>query len=372
MVTIGFFINPIAGIGGRVGLKGSDGIATQERARELGALPEAGRKAEVALIELTARTNAFRLLTYGGAMGADTAAAAGVYADIVGSPAGSTTTQEDSRAAATALRDAGADLILFAGGDGTARDVMDAVEQSVPVLGIPAGCKIHSAVYAINPRMAGTLVADFVMGKINESRLCEVMDIDEDLFRRNIIDAKLYGYMMVPVERNMVQGLKSGRSIPEAGQLAQISHYVFDGMDPGMLYIVGPGSTTFHLLATQGITGTLLGVDLLIAGELIATDVTEQQILEALKQHPLACILVTIIGGQGYVFGRGNQQISAQVIRAVGKDQIMIVASKTKVAALVGHPLLVDTGDEATNEYLHGYYRVVVGYGDIHMMSVSS
>ena len=154
---------------------------------------------------------------------------------------------------------AGVDIIYFAGGDGTARNIMDAVGTQIPVLGIPAGCKIHSAVYAINPKTAGDLLVQFLQGKINGYREAEVMDIDEDVFRQGRVDAKLYGYLKIPNERKMVQNLKSGRGLGEEASTELIANYIVDTMQPDVLYIVGSGSTTRSIMEKLGLPNTLLG-----------------------------------------------------------------------------------------------------------------
>jgi predicted polyphosphate/ATP-dependent NAD kinase len=371
MKKLGLLINPVAGIGGKVGLKGSDGAKTLAKALALGAVPESNNKAVVALKRMLAVKDELLIVTYPHEMGEDAARRAGFEPVVIGSIESGKTTPADTKRAAVDLKDYGVDLILFAGGDGTARDVLDAVGTDIPVLGIPAGCKIHSGVYAINPRTAGDLIVQFAQGLVRDTEMAEVMDIDEDLFRENIVDAKLYGYLRIPNEHKMVQNLKSGRGLSEAATVQLLSNCLIDGMIDGVLYIVGPGSTMFKFLETMGEHGTLLGVDLVRDKKIIARDVTEKQILEALESQPDARIIVTVIGGQGYVFGRGNQQISAEVIRKVGLEHITIAASKAKMISLFGKPLYVDTGDEATNEALRGYRKVLVGYDDYHMFKVT-
>ncbi len=371
MVKLGLIINPVAGIGGKVGLKGSDGAETLEKALCLGAKPECGHKAEVALRQMAPMAGEIELYCYPGEMGEDAAKACGFSPKVLGRIESQHTTPADTMRAAEELRDAGVNLILFAGGDGTARNVLDAVGTSIAVLGIPAGCKIHSAVYAINPKTAGELMCQYAEGKVRETREAEVMDIDEELFRQNIVDAKLYGYLKIPNQRKMVQNLKSGRGFSESGSISMLANYVADTLEADTLYIVAPGSTTKKIMDTVGLPGTLLGVDLMYNRKILANDVTEAAILEALEKYPKAKIIVTVIGGQGYLFGRGNQQISAQVIEKVGKENIFIAASKDKMLSLFGKQLYVDTGNEEVNRMLCGYYKVLVGYEDFVMFKVS-
>jgi predicted polyphosphate/ATP-dependent NAD kinase len=382
MRKIGFIINPVAGIGGKVGLKGSDGVDTQKKAFALGAIPESRFKAETTLQTLASQMSEdgteIEILTWSGEMGEDVVKNLRFRYSIVGGARRTqTTTGEDTVSAARALLRAGAEVLLFAGGDGTARDILDAVGTDIPVVGIPAGCKIHSAVYAVNPKAAGELTFGFITGGVKELRNSEVMDIDESLFRENRVEAKLYGYLKTPAAARM-QNLKSGRGYSESGALAFLSRYVADTLKPETLYIVGGGSTTKAVMDTIGLSGTLLGVDLFETGKrtmkakLLKRDVSEKDILSALDTHSKAVILVTVIGGQGYLFGRGNQQISADVIKRVGKENILIVATKEKMNALFGQGLLVDTGDEKTNEYVSGYYKVAVGYEDFVMFPVTA
>ena len=367
MLKIGLIVNPVAGIGGKVGLKGSDGEEIVWRALCLGAQPESNDKTAVALRQLVPIKDKVHIYAFAGEMGADAASACGLTVTVLGDVDAGHTKPEDTMRAAQAMEDAGVDMILFAGGDGTARNVLDVVGTSVPVLGIPAGCKIHSAVYALNPRRAGELTARMCEDRVTRFREAEVMDIDEELFRQNRVQARLYGYLKVPDERSFVQNMKSGRGKSEAAVMDQMAGYVTDAMQKDTLYIVGPGSTTRVVMDKLGLANTLLGVDLVYNNKVIMNDATEKDIMSALDKYCPAKIIVTVIGGQGYVFGRGNQQISAGVICRVGKENIIIVASKDKMLSLIGQSLYVDTGEEDTNAYLSGYYKVVVGYED-HVM----
>jgi predicted polyphosphate/ATP-dependent NAD kinase len=293
------------------------------------------------------------------AMGEEVVRSCGLEPRVISLVVADPTTSADTIRAARAIVQAGVDLLLFAGGDGTARDIYEAIGAGPVVLGIPTGVKMHSSVYARNPRAAGELAARFLAAAGQSCRESEVMDIDEDAFRAGRVSARLFGYLNVPFQRGLVQGLKSGSSAGEdaSGLAADIAERMADGG----LWILGPGTTTRAIADRMGVPKTLLGVDLYSRGEVVALDVTEQHLLSHLDGVP-ARIVVTPIGGQGYLFGRGNQQISPEVIRRVGKDNIVVVATMAKLTGLAGEPLLVDTGDSALDQDLAGYVRVVTGY----------
>jgi predicted polyphosphate/ATP-dependent NAD kinase len=358
---LGLIVNPVAGIGGRVGLKGSDGREIQERAVELGAVKNAPGRAVDALRRLIPLRDEIELVTYPGEMGEDEARECGFEPRVIGEISPGETTAEDTKTAAGEMLEYGVDLILFAGGDGTARDVYEAVDGEVPVLGIPAGVKIHSAVYAINPKSAGELAALYLRGGPVTVRGSEVMDIDEDAFREDRVSARLYGYLKVPYERALVQGSKEGSSYQEDFVLEAIARDIVDDMDEDTAYIIGPGSTTRPIAETLGLRKTLLGVDVVQGGRLLASDANESTLLELIDGRK-AKIVVTVIGGQGFIFGRGNQQISPEVIRRVGRENVLVVATPDKMASLKGRPLLVDTGDPGLDGELSGYVRVITGY----------
>jgi predicted polyphosphate/ATP-dependent NAD kinase len=366
---LGLIVNPVAGLGGRVGLKGSDGLEIQERARALGAQPAALERATEALRALAALPD-LELLTYPGEMGAAAARMSGLAATVIGTIQAGRTTAADTRRAAQEMHDLPVELLLFAGGDGTARDIYNAVGLDLPVLGIPAGVKIHSAVYATSPRSAGELATLYLQGRVPRLREAEVVDIDEEAFRQGVVAARLYGYLRVPYRRQLVQGVKTASPAAEQETVRAIARAVVERMEAGCLYIVGPGTTTRAVAAALGLEKTLLGVDVIANGKVLAADAGEAQLLELVRGRR-ARIIVTPIGGQGYLFGRGNQPISPQVIQAVGPANVVVVSTPQKLQALRGRPLLVDSGDEAIDRLLSGYVRVVTGYNEETMYRVS-
>lgn len=371
MKKLGVIVNPIAGMGGRVGLKGSDGIEILQKAREMGAEPESPRRAIEALKIIAKLKDEIEVLAYPDEMGVDECREAGLEPEVIGSIKSGETSPEDTMEAAREMAQKGVDLILFAGGDGTARNIYSAIGSKIPVLGIPAGVKIHSAVYAINPRSAGEVASLYLQGQVVNIREAEVMDIDEEAFRQGRVNAKLYGYLKVPVERR-VQSVKSGGRSEQA-EVEGMAAEVVANMEKDTLYIIGPGTTTRAIMERLELPNTLLGVDVVLNRELIANDVGEKQLFNLLNQHGgNARIVVTAIGGQGHVFGRGNQQVSPRVIRLVGKNNIIVVASRDKLVALQPHPLLVDTGDPDLDQELSGYVRVVTGWEDSIMYRISN
>ena len=363
MKTLGLIVNPVAGIGGRVGLKGSDGAETVREALRRGAVPESPDRAVETLRAVADADVAIEVIAAPGEMGERAARDAGLSPAVAGVAVEGETTAEDTRRAALEMERRGVNLLLFAGGDGTARDVCEAVGQRVTALGIPAGVKVHSAVFALDPRRAGELAVSFLRGDTEATRDAEVMDIDEEAFRQGIVDAALHGYLRVPREEGLVQAAKSGsRPSEEDAQLA-IGAGVAEEIARGGLYLLGPGATTRAISDALGLTCTLLGVDAVRDGALVGADLGEREILDLVRDAP-AKVVVSVIGGQGYVLGRGNQQISSVVVHAVGPENLIIVASKDKLTALGGRPLLVDTGDPALDEALNGYVRVTTGYNE--------
>jgi len=240
------------------------------------------------------------------------------------------------------------------------------------VIGVPAGVKIHSAVYATTPAAAGDVAALYLHDQPAAVRLRggEVMDIDEVAFRDDRVSAQLYGFMTVPYARGLTQSAKAGGVAGEERALNDIATDVIRDMVPGVVYILGPGTTTRTLMSRLGLGKTLLGIDAVRDHAPAGDDLTESDLLRLLDVHPDARIIVTVIGGQGHIFGRGNQQISPAVIRRVGTAGVTVVATQTKLLSLAGRPLLVDTGDAALDAELCGYVKVVTGLGERTMYKI--
>lgn len=355
--TVGLIVNPIAGMGGRVGLKGTDGEEVLRQALALGAVPDAGERARRALAQLR---QPGAILTFAGEMGEDAVRAAGLAPEVVGTAPGATTAA-DTRRAAERMVAHGVGLILFAGGDGTARDVSAVVGDRVPILGIPTGVKMQSGVFATGPESAGRLAALFLSGEPGRVRLCpaEVMDVDEEALRAGRLSSRLFGYALVPHERRLLQNAKAGAPRGDEGALAAACSRIAAELEPGVLYLFGPGTTTRMVLAALGVEGTLLGVDAVRDGRLVGADLGEREILVLLDDP--ARIVVGVTGGQGFLFGRGNQQLGPEVLRRVGRENVLVVASTAKLLALAPRRLLVETGDPAVDAMLAGWLRVRTG-----------
>ncbi len=367
-MKLGLVINPLAGIGGTVGLKGSDGRDIVAKALAKGARPLAQQRAQSALSAISGSVPA-PVYTAAGAMGEDALNSVGIDAVVVYTPAETVTNAGDTIKAVRACCQQGVDLLVFAGGDGTARDILDALRQlgvddSLTVIGIPAGCKIHSAVYAISPRQAGELLAGLIAGQLYSVKSAEVMDLDEDAFRAGQVKASCYGYMNVPIDEQRMQAMKQGGVDTEALVLDNIAADFIDSMQDGVLYLMGSGSTIAAIMEALGLENTLLGIDAVFNGELVAGDLAEQEILALLDgaDYADARIVVTAIGGQGHVFGRGNQQFSPAVIRRVGCANVIIVATRNKLRSLQRRALRVDTGDRDLDQELAGMKQIITGY----------
>jgi predicted polyphosphate/ATP-dependent NAD kinase len=362
--NIGLVVNPLAGLGGSVALKGSDNVV--DEALALGAVPKANIRCLQALVEVAGLDVC--IYAFDGDMGADCALAAGLKTQVVGYAKTQPSRAEDTMEAAKTLLNQGVDLLVFVGGDGTARDLLKAIGDQVPVVGIPAGVKIHSGVYGITPTAAGQVIAQLVKGELVSLRSQEVRDIDEEEFRAGRVIARYYGELQVPESHQYMQatkdGAQEGSKEIEALVLDDIAAHVEELMEPGVRYIMGSGSTVAAVMHYLGLDNTLLGVDVIEEGQVIASDVTAQQLLALCADHA-AQLIVTLIGGQGHVLGRGNQQLSPELIRHLGLENVHIIATKTKLKALQGRPLLVDSGDPQLDQELAGLVPVICGFHDV-------
>jgi predicted polyphosphate/ATP-dependent NAD kinase len=357
---VGFLINPIAGMGGAVGLKGTDGRKTLREAKRKGAKPVSPERALRFLEEVQRRDNRIEFLMAPGSMGENVASQLKLQHESIGR-IGRTTSSVDSVRITRLMKKKKADLIVFCGGDGTARDVLEGVGPETPVLGVPAGVKIYSSVFAINPVAAAESTVAFLEGQIPK-RLGEVVDVDEVAFRKNRLSVRLFGYLTTPDSGPLMQESKSATGSSEDAELDAIAEYFVEEIDPVGTYILGPGSTVERIAGRLGAKKTLLGVDAVKGdGSLLGRDMNESGLLGLVSKSSTK-IIISPIGGQGFLFGRGNQQISPDVIRRVGVENITVVGSRSKIEALHPRRLLTDSGDEETDRRLRGYRRVITGY----------
>lgn len=359
-------VNPIAGMGGRVGLKGTDGVS--EEALAMGAEPVApGRALETLRAFATWDiSREVHWLTCTHPMGAEELRVVGFMGTRVQivHEAGRRTSAADTKTASRSMADSGAEVILFCGGDGTSRDILDSVDGRIPILGIPAGVKMHSAVFGHTPEAAGITLARFLMGELAMGET-EIIDLDEDRYRAGEWNLRLYGLAQSPQEPNLVQSGKL--MVQELGDeeiWEEMADYLRELMEeePQTLFIFGPGGTTHGICEKLGVGTTLLGVDALVAGQLVGRDLNEDGLLRLLKQHPKARLVLSPIGAQGFILGRGNLQLSPQVLLGIGAVNLIVVSTPAKLRRT---PFLrFDSGDRQLDNYFktRGHMMVVTGY----------
>jgi len=372
-MKMGFIVNPIAGMGGRVGLKGTDGVL--EKAIILGAKPVAPKRARKFLtklrnLELLAK---IKIITCPGLMGEWETREIGIKFEVLPLPMKIKTTADDTKKAVRTLISEKwhTDLIVFVGGDGTARDILDALgEKRIPVIGVPAGVKMYSGIFAVNPEEAAEVVKAYVEGGAEITEF-EIMDADEEAIRRDRFELRLYGYLRGPYLPMRIQGTKqlSPATLDEKENQRGIAKSIMEEMDHNATYILGPGTTVKTLAEMLGFKKTVLGVDMYVDGKII-NDVNERVILENVKDWRKTWIIVSPIGGQGIIFGRGNQQISPEIIKRVGREHIIVLATKDKIQRLKNKALMVDTGDPEVDEMLRGYIKVITDYREWRLIKV--
>ncbi|MEM3627331.1 MAG: ATP-NAD kinase family protein [Candidatus Bathyarchaeia archaeon] len=371
-MKLGFIVNPIAGMGGRVGLKGTDGVLKEAIAR--GAKPIAPARAREFLQKLKEKFDEAKIeiLTCPGIMGEEEAENSGLPVQILPMKIGEETGAEDTKAAVKLLIAAKVDLIVFVGGDGTAKDILDAMRLygEVPVLGVPAGVKMYSGIFAVNPSDAADVVSAFVED-LAEMAEFEIMDADEEAIRSDAFAVRLHGFLKGPFVPTRIQGSKqlSPETVDERENQLAIARFILEEMQPQATYILGPGTTVKCIAELLGVKKTLLGVDVYKNGK-IALDLDEKGILIEVDDWQNAWIILSPIGRQGILLGRGNQQISPEIIRRIGKQRIIVAATKSKLQSIEGGVLRVDTGDAEVDAMLKGYIKVVTDYKEWRLVPV--
>ena len=354
MKKIGLIVNPIAGMGGSVGLKGTDG-ETYKKALELGAKPTTPQRIEETLALVTRKDLYF--IVAPGKMGEDFIKKFDFKYEVI-SKIDEETNADDTKKIIREMVENDINLLIFVGGDGTARDVYDVLGLTIPVVGIPSGVKMFSPVFALSPSAA----AEIINTAGNQFIDKEVLDIDEEAFRENKIAAKLYGYLKVPKNIELLQGKKepSNVSKSEEDMKEEIANYLMGNQEKETLYILGPGTTLKTIADKMRVEKTLLGIDAVFNSKLVGKDLNEKGLLTLIKMYDKSTIIVTPIGGNGFIFGRASKQFTPEVLKLIGEENVIVVATEDKISRL--ECLRVDTGDTETDNNLKGHIKVITGY----------
>lgn len=364
-LRLGVLVNPLAGQGGPTGHKGSDDLSP---AGLNTATSRSHRRMTDMLEHLRPLAGRVRFLTAAGLMGQCALSEAGLSAEVVYTP-GTPTSAADTVAAVGCLMVAGMDLLVFAGGDGTARNICEAA-PACPVLGVPAGVKMHSGVFAVNPQSAAELLARLVEGRGVAVETVEVRDLDEDALRAGQVRPRFHGELKTPFDTRLVQQMKCASPDSDALIQTEIAAGVVDDMEDGTLYLFCPGTTTAAVMQQMGYHHTLLGIDAVMDGQLVGSDLDSQGVAALCEGRPVR-VLLTATGGQGMLLGRGNQQLTPALLRRIGRSGLMVLATPHKLMTLEGRPLRLDTGDEALDREWQGVIEVVTGYRSRQLYRVS-
>ena len=358
MKLIGFIVNPIAGLGGSVGLKGTDG-ELYKLAIEMGAKPTIVNIVKQFLKNLENKKE-IKFLTAPAQMGGDYLSESGIKYEVIGE-IGDETNANDTKKIANLLIEKNVNCIVLFGGDGTVRDIFDIVGSGIPIIAVPSGVKMFSAVFAVNPRAAAKILDSLILDKIDyEER--EILDIDENSYRKGILESKLYGFLKVPKVANLIQASKDNSRIGSSNTLLkrEIAQYIIENMDKDVIYLLGPGTTVKTICDELKLPKTLLGVDAIYQDQILGQDLNERQILELMRESNRFCIIVSPIGRQGFIFGRGNKQFTPRILRDVGLNNIIIIATRDKLKEITS--LKVDTGEKELDESFERFFRVIIGY----------
>ena len=366
-MRLAVMVNPDAGLGGRLGFKGSDGRAAEARAA--GAQDRAGPRMRQCLEKLAELTREpIEIIAWDGRMGGDW---------IPGNYTSTGVTPDTTDAASTSdfIKSHSPDLFLYAGGDGTTRDIVEALgDREIPLVGVPGGVKMHSGCFATTPKAAAEVVWSFVTGDLMVART-EVMDLDEEVYRKGEWKVKMYGEAFTPASPRWMQGAKeqvqreSEEETLEA-MSAHIANLVEENSD--LMIVWGSGGTLRQMCKQLGHESTLLGIDILHAGKMY-NDLNEQGLLEIINSHDGEIkLLLSPMGGQGFLIGRGNLQLSPDVLRSIGIENILGIATPAKLLGL--NELRIDTSDENLDAEIRSkkYLKVLQGYRTTRVIRVAN
>jgi len=367
---IGVLVNPDAGLGGRLGFKGSDGRAAE--AREAGAQDRSGPRMLQTINRLQNRLSDVEILTCSGRMGADWISID--YSIVFETP--EETSAQTTREAVSTLCEAGIELLLYAGGDGTTRDIIEALPNSeLPVIGVPGGVKMHSGCFAASPNAAAEVLISWLEGDLLLART-EVMDLDEEVYRQGRWSVRMFGEAMMPASPRWMQGAKMRVQASEEDEVLEaLGDHIREVLveDSERLLIWGSGGTLRTIAEGLNFSPTLLGIDATLGSKQIGTDLNEQQLLELISEHDGDCtLLVSPMGGQGFLLGRGNLQLSPDVLRAIGIDAVLGVVTPAKMLTVA--QLRIDTGDSELDSAFQEkkYLKVLQGYRTTRLLRVAA
>jgi predicted polyphosphate/ATP-dependent NAD kinase len=362
---IGFIVNPVAGMGGKVGLKGTDGVLN--KAIKLGAKPIAPDKAIETIKEFISNhsKNQIQWLTCSGEMGENELKKAGIKTiDIIYRPAENITTANDTKNACKIFLEKKVDLIFFCGGDGTARDIFKIIKNKVPILGIPSGVKMHSGAFGITTSASAMMLHEFVKQHLTIGDV-EIMDLDEERYRKGEWNIKLFGVAKGIVEPTYVQvGKTSFESISDNDIKDELAEHILDEIEQNTdyLFLFGSGGTIDYITKKLEIKNSLLGIDAVYNKKVVGSDLNEMGILNILKKYQKVKLILSPIGAQGFILGRGNLQLSPKVIKKIGLDNIIIISTPSKLASTP--EIRIDTGDKELDKLFSEkeFMMIVIGY----------
>lgn len=360
-------VNPDAGLGGRLGFKGSDGRAAEARAA--GAEDRAGPRMRLCLEHLSdlARTP-IEIIAWDGRMGGDW-----IPGDYTSTGQTPETTDADSTAKFISVHDP--DLFLYAGGDGTTRDIVNALgDREVPIVGVPGGVKMHSGCFATTPKAAAEVVWSFITGDLMVART-EVMDLDEEVYRQGEWKVRMYGEAFTPASPRWMQGAKEQVQRESESETLEAMSMHIDSLveqNPDLMIVWGSGGTLRQMCKESGYDGTLLGIDIQHDGKMY-NDLNEQGLLDIISQHDgEKMLLLSPMGGQGFLIGRGNLQLSPKVLRLIGIENILGIATPAKLLGL--NEVRIDTGDVDLDQEIRDrkYLKMLQGYRTTRVIRVSA
>ena len=378
MVRLGLLVNPDAGLGGRLGLKGSDGQA--EIARSKGAQDRSGPRMRAMLDHLItiSKKNLDGIQWYvsKGRMGTDWISPAISSLEVIHSSSSSTDANDTSQLVGSMIG-SDIDLLVYAGGDGTTRDVVAALSEygrpELPIIGVPTGVKMHSGCFASSPKAAAEVLSAWLEGDLLLSST-EVLDLDEDLYRQGKWIVRLYAEAITPASPRWMQGSKMRVEASGEEEIIQgLADHVRETLIGDRMMIVwGSGGTLRTIGGILGFDLSTLGIDITVGGNIIGSDLNENEILSALKEHQGdVMLLLSPMGGQGFLIGRGNLQLSPDVLRIIGVNRVLGIVTPAKMLTL--RSLRIETGDSEMDKRFSDkkYLKVLQGYRTTRVLKVS-